>query len=57
MPGTVRMSTPMVAVSGTMLTPLPPVMVPTFIVGEPITGWGAAAKSNASSSETTRAAL
>ena len=57
MPGTVRMSTPMVAVSGTMFTPLPPVMVPTFIVGVPITGCGAAPKSNASSCETACAAL
>ena len=38
MPGTVRISTPMVAVSGTMLTPLPPAIVPTFMVGAPITG-------------------
>src|SRR6266850_2176148 len=42
MPGTVRMSTPMRAASGTMLTPLPPSIVPTFMVGEPITGCDAA---------------
>jgi len=40
-----------------MFTPLPPLIVPTFIVGEPMTGCGAAAKSKRSSSVTARAAL
>ena len=56
-PGSVRISTPMVAASGTMLTPCPPSKVPTFIVGRPITGCSGWAKSNASSFDTARAAL
>ena len=38
MPGTVRMSIVMVAASGTELVLMPPRIVPTFIVGLPMTG-------------------
>jgi hypothetical protein len=57
MPGTVRMSTPIAALSGTRFTPLPPSKVPTFSVGPPITGCGATPKSNAASCAVARTAL
>ena len=57
MPGTVRISTPMRAASGTAFTVLPPSMVPTLRVGPPITACFSTPKENASSLPIAFAAL